>query len=468
MLQKWIIERKVTRADRISRHGQPWARLGTLEDLAPFFDVVDEADRARAAVGRGPAAGAGADAGHARAGGSPLGLGFGALQTPASGPGQGRAPASSSFQGLGTAPRSTPESQRAVNRSLELLAVEAPVPTDEPDTSIVMRPSGRAWWKLLVTFSVAGGVFYFGIRAVPSLMVKGKPGAAQVSAPGTMPTRVGSGTPAHDESGTPAAGTPSGTEAVAPGAIEPGAVSPGAVPGSTPAGESPIAVAPGNPPGPGTADPTAAAGVQGASPAAGGTAAVAPAVVPAAPVVEARPAPEPAPARSPAKEKADKAHGRARGALAAQGQGQGEDLPYDRLVAQADRLLENGSNERALRLYERALSVRPDAPEALTGIGYVHLDRNRTGAAIEFFTKASAASPFAPALFGLGQAYRAAGDPGRARQTYQRYLALYPTGSDASAAERNLQALQPGNAAEAPGTILHEGGSGTPAGDPAK
>jgi tetratricopeptide (TPR) repeat protein len=194
-------------------------------------------------------------------------------------------------------------------------------------------------------------------------------------------------------------------------------------------------------------------------------------VVPAAPVVEAPPAPEPAapaPARAAPKEKADKPRGRARGALAAQGQGQGEDLPYDRLVAQADRLLENGANERALRLYERALTVRPDAPEALTGIGYVHLDRNRIGAAIEFFTKASAASPFAPALFGLGQAYRAAGDPGRARQTYQRYLALYPTGSDASAAERNLQALQPGNAAEAPGTILHEGGSGTPAADPAK
>jgi len=164
MLQKWIIERKVTRADRISRHGQPWARLGTLEDLAPFFDVVDEADRARAAVGRGPAA----DAGAGRTGAAAAGLGFGALQTPAAGPGLGRAQAAS--EGTTGGPRSTPESQRAVNRSLELLAVEAPVLADEPDTSIVMRPSGRAWWKLLVTFSVAGGVFYFGIRALPSLM----------------------------------------------------------------------------------------------------------------------------------------------------------------------------------------------------------------------------------------------------------------------------------------------------------
>jgi predicted Zn finger-like uncharacterized protein len=139
MLQKWIIERKVTRADRISRHGQPWARLGTLDDLAPFFDVVDEADRARAAVGRGP----GADTG--RGGGSAPGLGFGGLQTSSPGPGLGR-PTEGTGAGASQAPRTTPESQRAVNRSLELLAVEAPVPTDEPDTSIVMGPAGRGWW----------------------------------------------------------------------------------------------------------------------------------------------------------------------------------------------------------------------------------------------------------------------------------------------------------------------------------
>jgi predicted Zn finger-like uncharacterized protein len=49
-LQKWIIERKVTRDDRISRTGHAWRRLGEIVELAPFFDVVDEADQARAAV----------------------------------------------------------------------------------------------------------------------------------------------------------------------------------------------------------------------------------------------------------------------------------------------------------------------------------------------------------------------------------------------------------------------------------
>src|SRR4051812_46175714 len=49
-LQKWIIERKVTRDDRISRTGHAWKRLGEIVELAPFFEVVDEADRGRAAA----------------------------------------------------------------------------------------------------------------------------------------------------------------------------------------------------------------------------------------------------------------------------------------------------------------------------------------------------------------------------------------------------------------------------------
>src|SRR3954451_3092649 len=57
-LQKWIIERKVTRDDRISRTGQAWRRLGDIVELAPFFDVVDDADRARAGVLSAQASGA--------------------------------------------------------------------------------------------------------------------------------------------------------------------------------------------------------------------------------------------------------------------------------------------------------------------------------------------------------------------------------------------------------------------------
>ncbi|MBE2247903.1 MAG: zinc-ribbon domain-containing protein, partial [Myxococcus sp.] len=47
-LQKWIIERKVARDDEISLTGETWKRLGDIPELASFFQVVDDANKARA------------------------------------------------------------------------------------------------------------------------------------------------------------------------------------------------------------------------------------------------------------------------------------------------------------------------------------------------------------------------------------------------------------------------------------
>ncbi|HVZ73103.1 MAG TPA: zinc-ribbon domain-containing protein, partial [Polyangia bacterium] len=44
-LQKWIVERRVSRADRVSNRGGAWRVLGEVEELRPFFDVVEQADR---------------------------------------------------------------------------------------------------------------------------------------------------------------------------------------------------------------------------------------------------------------------------------------------------------------------------------------------------------------------------------------------------------------------------------------
>ncbi|HVU50741.1 MAG TPA: zinc-ribbon domain-containing protein, partial [Polyangia bacterium] len=44
-LQKWVVERRVSRADRVSHRGGAWRTLGEIEELRPFFDVVDQADR---------------------------------------------------------------------------------------------------------------------------------------------------------------------------------------------------------------------------------------------------------------------------------------------------------------------------------------------------------------------------------------------------------------------------------------
>jgi len=42
-LQKWIVEQKVSREDEISKSGETWKRLGSIAELASFFQVVDKA-----------------------------------------------------------------------------------------------------------------------------------------------------------------------------------------------------------------------------------------------------------------------------------------------------------------------------------------------------------------------------------------------------------------------------------------
>jgi predicted Zn finger-like uncharacterized protein len=43
-LQQWIVERKVTRLDQISRGGESWKELGGIAELASFFHVVEQAE----------------------------------------------------------------------------------------------------------------------------------------------------------------------------------------------------------------------------------------------------------------------------------------------------------------------------------------------------------------------------------------------------------------------------------------
>jgi predicted Zn finger-like uncharacterized protein len=44
-LQRWIVERKVARGDELALPGEPWRRLGSVADLAVFFEVVEAADK---------------------------------------------------------------------------------------------------------------------------------------------------------------------------------------------------------------------------------------------------------------------------------------------------------------------------------------------------------------------------------------------------------------------------------------
>jgi predicted Zn finger-like uncharacterized protein len=151
------------------------------------------------------------------------------------------------------------------------------------------------------------------------------------------------------------------------------------------------------------------------------------------PVVEALPSPPPAET-----EKApDKAGPESRVAAPSES--------FEKLVAEGDRALENGSDSRAKDLYQKALRLRPAGAKALSGLGFVALDRGQLPAAYEFFKRALAAKPsLGPALFGMAEIHRARNEKALALQGYQRYLQLWPNGSEATAARRQVSALQAG------------------------
>ncbi|HVR60322.1 MAG TPA: tetratricopeptide repeat protein, partial [Polyangia bacterium] len=116
---------------------------------------------------------------------------------------------------------------------------------------------------------------------------------------------------------------------------------------------------------------------------------------------------------------------------------------YERLVAEADRLLENGQPGKAQKLYDEALAMQPNGVAALTGQAFVLLDREKVMSAIATFRRALAASPDYPAaVFGLAEAFRAQGETAQAIETYKRYLAVAPSGSDAPAARGQIKALE--------------------------
>jgi len=170
-----------------------------------------------------------------------------------------------------------------------------------------------------------------------------------------------------------------------------------------------------------------------------------PAVV-AAPPAGARTAPPSAPGGAPATEQP--LAETARGGPHAE-PGAGKPKTYERLVAEGDRALENGATSKAQKLYEEALKLQPDGVAATTGSAYLLLDRQHTLAAIGLFKRALASAPsFPPALFGLGEAYRAQGENAKAVEVYKRYLAAAPSGQDAPAARRQIREL--GDAAATP------------------
>jgi len=380
-LQKWIVERRVGRNDRVAPPGAAARRLGDMDELRPFFDLVDQADRASASRVARPTQ----------------------PETPQrlSASARGYAtPDEDDDDALMGGRRSRGGGQRGrggysgrldsdIAAGLSTMGVDDSIGVVLPE-----RKLGKYLARGLVLAALAVGAWFLGSKSGASKNVATAPApAAAPAAPAPAPAPP-----------PPAAAAPAPHAAAAP-----------AAPPAAPA--APATVAKTQPPDD----------------------------VPPEPLPPARQA-----ARS--------------GGAAADAPVRGRS--YEQLVAEADRALEHGNTAKAQKAIEEALRLQPSGVAAVTSNAYLLLDKQKPLAAVGEFKRALNLAPgFPNALFGLGEAYRAAGNGPQAIDAYKRYLGAAPTGPDAPAAQRQIRELesQPARPAHsATATVPAPGGTPPP------
>src|SRR5436190_3901679 len=366
-LQKWIVERRVGRNDRVTPPGATVRRLGDMDELRPFFDLVDQADRAAAARVARPTQPE-----------TPQRLSVG---------GRGYAsPDIDDDDALMSGRRSRGGQRNSPRYSAGRLDSEIAAGLSDMglDDSIgVVLPqrnyAKKAFFGLVIA-GLAAGAWYLGSRSGSAKNVAASPPVAGPPVVAPLP------------SPPPSAAPP----------VAPPAAAPSAAPTPTPPPAAPVAAAPAAPTPPVAARP------------------------PAAEEPSAEPVP---PARSSGRSAAAEPSPRGRS--------------YEQLVAEADRALEHGNTAKAQKYIDEALRLQPSGVAAVTSSAYLLLDRQKPLAAVGEFKRALNLSPnFPQALFGLGEAYRAAGNPGQAVEAYKKYLEAAPGGGDAPAARRQLRELE--------------------------
>lgn len=115
---------------------------------------------------------------------------------------------------------------------------------------------------------------------------------------------------------------------------------------------------------------------------------------------------------------------------------------YSGLLQQARRERNRGNIDRALDLYTQAGQMRPNSADAYAGQGYCYVEMRAWHAAIASFEQAlKRDSRHGDSLIGMADAQRLDGNAGEAKKYYERYLELYPEGSNAAVARTNLERL---------------------------
>jgi predicted Zn finger-like uncharacterized protein len=115
----------------------------------------------------------------------------------------------------------------------------------------------------------------------------------------------------------------------------------------------------------------------------------------------------------------------------------------DCFISQADRLRDRERPEAALDAYGKALDLKPENVEALTGKGLCYLDMAKPLLAEPVLEQALKLNPrYAPAIMGLAESYRFQGKKEQAIAAYQKYLDNFPNGPEAGVAKSNIDRLR--------------------------
>ncbi len=400
-LQKWIVERKVTRDDEISLNGESWKRLGNIPELSSFFQVVDDAQKAQQLMALQQQ---------------------GLFSPPAAAPSPQAQPPPQVPAG---APASIPPAQPPQLQPQAQPAAQPPPPPAAPPAPPVLTaaPSGSPGF-------VGSG------SAIPpppdrtAVRSAARPGAEKSGGAGKWVLAVlltgalgGGGwygyqyhwLPMQAQGGVtpPVAVTPP----LPPKPVEP---APAPEPGSGPDG-APDAAAVAQP------DTLPAAEAVAAGPEA----------------AEETPAPEasPEPAPPPAPEEAVKPA--AATEVAPTRPKERAPLGFDQLLTQGDRLRLRDRPDQALEAYDKAIELKPDRAEPVAGRGLALLDLGERSGAETAFREALRLNPrYAVAVMGLAETLRRQGKNAEAVEQYQRYLDILPNGPESSVARANIERLK--------------------------
>jgi predicted Zn finger-like uncharacterized protein len=402
-LQRWIVERKVTRDDEISVDGQNWKRLGNIPELAGFFLLLDEAQRAaelqvQARMGMIPPTVHGPSV--------PVQPGVPGPPPPQEAP-------------------PTPQSPSAlVSEFRAAQGMRGPV---TPEVEPPETPRGKRWLLpvgLVAVLGAAAAGVYFGVllpreEAAARVLAEQQATQRRLEQARLEQERLAkaeaeaqAAAMAADAGGeTPTSGTPIGGD---PAAIPPPLDDAGT---ALDAGLGPDAGDAGGT----VAEPTPDAGLADAGTAT--DAGLADAGLPAdAGVADA---------------------GTADAGAGGPGKRPAQARDFDSYLREGDRLRERGKAQAAMNAYDKAAELSPDRAEPYAGRGLVHLDLGDDSLAEAEFLRALKLNPrYGVALMGLAETYRSQGKNAQAVRYYERYLDVLPNGPEAAVARSALERLR--------------------------